>query len=353
MNFADLKASFYKRYSRSENFLYFAANGFLCTLLGHSNMSITPSLTCTLSMRVKMFARRIDGNIVSIEDTSGRKLFSYTLNTPPELFRGKERTLANHLRELSKQGIRGAQVLYDSSIPNFLPFDKPFAVTLTDLLMTINHKETDMYSVAELSACGHDITPYLCITAYNSGYCTLISTGRPKNLPLPVTGYKILSAHCLKKEKDRTTEIKYGFRKICSKYPHIMSAAEITPDMLENTAGEIKDKTALKYMRHLTGENIRIQKAAKALERCDVKGLFEEMNNSERSLELYWNIDKDKLYLVRLCQNLDGVHAVRIWENGIAAFVENDMVDYAANMVVKGFENHAGYKPSVCISDPF
>lgn len=352
MNLTDLKSSFYKRYSQSENFLYFASNGLLCTLLGHSNIYLTPSITCTLSMRVKMFARKIDGNIIRIEDTSGLKLFSYTLNTPPNLFHGKERTLANHLKSLTKYGIKGAEILYDCSIPDFISPDEPFAVTLTDLLMTVSKKEHDILTTARESACENDITPYLGITAYQSGYCTLLSTGRPKNLPLPLTGYKILSAHCMKDENCHINEIKYAFRKVSRTFPHVMSVSEITEDMLKSCETEIKDKTALRYMYHLVTENKRIQNASNALKRCDVKTLFNEMNYSQCSMETYWDLGREKVYLVRLSQNLDGVKAVRAWKNGIVAIIEDDFVDYAASMIVNGFESRIGYKPSVCISEP-
>ena len=71
MNLPELKEDFYKRYSSSDNYLHFTSNGILCTLLGHCGIGNAPSLTCTLSMRVRMFARSLDGNMIKIKHADG------------------------------------------------------------------------------------------------------------------------------------------------------------------------------------------------------------------------------------------------------------------------------------------
>ena len=70
MNFLTLKEDFYKRYETSGKFLHYTSYGALCTLLGHTDIPTAPSLCCTLSMRVEMFARKTGGKYVKIENTT-------------------------------------------------------------------------------------------------------------------------------------------------------------------------------------------------------------------------------------------------------------------------------------------
>ena len=67
MNFLTIKEDFYKRYETSGKFLHYTSYGALCTLLGHTDIPTAPSLCCTLSMRVEMFARKSGGNYVKNE----------------------------------------------------------------------------------------------------------------------------------------------------------------------------------------------------------------------------------------------------------------------------------------------
>ena len=351
MNLPELKEDFYKRYSSSDNYLHFTSNGILCTLLGHCGIENAPSLTCTLSMRVRMFARALNGNMIKIQSSTENKCFVYIFGTPPELFRGADKETVNLIRMLDNHKIKGAQILYDSTIPEFLSKKEAFSVSLIQSLMKVSSIEADALETAALSACSRPAAPYLATTAAKSGYCTLLSSGIPKNYPLPLTGYKILSAHCTESERDRSVHIRTAFSSIRRMYPHISSITDITPKMFNSAKSAIKDKTALRYMYHLINETARIAAVTAALRRCDTRTLFREMNNSQKSMERFWDIGSEHLFLAHCAERLDGVAAVRFWKNGIIVIIEEDKIDHAINMIRHEFESNIGYQPTFCVSE--
>lgn len=353
LNLSELKQDFYKRFNSSDNFLHFTANGLLCELLGHSDIAYAPSLTFTLSMRVQMFARRIGSKSVNLQEVSSAKAFSYSFPTPPELVRGKDAPAARLINRFMKYNPEGAQILYECSIPEFLPRKEVFFVTLAQSLFKINDIDADMLETAALSCGGSAVEPYLGIIASKKGCCTHISYGTPENLPLPFSGYKIVSAHCTEKDRDRSRQIKDIFNKICRGFPHTGSIADVTPDMFNAVSPYVRDKTALRYMYHLINENARIKSASAALKRCDIKSLFLEMKMSQKSLERFWNLGSENIFLARCCSHTEGVAAARSWKNGVMMIVEEDKIDHAVGMIRGSFENTVGYRPTFCISEPF
>ena len=164
-----------------------------------------------------MFARRLDGSMIKIQSTNSDRHFTYTPNMPPALLGGREREIAELIASLQGYGISGAQILYCSTLPAFIPNKTEFDTALTLSLMKVSGKDdtaaTDM--------------PYP-----KSGYCILTSGGRVRNYPLPLTGYKIITAYCpLKGKPSNRPENPY----------------------------------------HLAGERARIERSIHALDRCDIK----------------------------------------------------------------------------------
>lgn len=124
-------------------------------------------------------------------------------------------------------------------------------------------------------------------TFSKKGYCTLMNSGEPKNLPLPLSGYKILTAHCTEPLSNHSKHIKYAMSEIRRLYPHINSISDLTPEILSTAKSSFKNSKAAKYMYHLSTENTRINTVSAALKRCDIKTLFREINNSEQSMERF------------------------------------------------------------------
>lgn len=353
MNLPELKKDFYHRFNSSDNFLHFTANGLLCALLGYTDIEYAPSLTFTLSMRIQMFSRKMGGGLINIEESSTNKCFSYHLGTPSKLFRGKEKFIAELVESLNIYNQNGTDILYDCSIPDFLPRKEVFSVALAQSLFKVNNIEYDTTDIAAACASLCDVTPLIGILSSQKGYCSHISSGKPQKLPLPLSGYKIISAHCTEKDGDRSKYIKYAFDKINRIYPHVMSISDITPEIFNGAKNTIKDKTALRYMYHLTNENIRIKSASDALKRCNIKMLFAEMKSSQKSMERFWDIGNEHITLAKCCENVEGIVAFRSWLNGIIAITEEDKIDYVIDMIRHEFENNIGYHPTFCVSDAF
>lgn len=353
MNKTEIKSDFYQRYSASDNFLHFTANGLLCTLLGHIDIEGAPSLNCGLSMRVQMFACRLGGRIINLQNTQSDKCLSYNFGTNPALFPSDRIADIELLGMLEKQNIEGMNILYDSTIPPFLSDRVTFNTTLTESALKVSGIEKDKLSIAALSSCGRNTAPFLGTLYSEKGYCTLLSNSIPKNYPLPLSGYKILSAHCTEKEVSHTKAVKSAFASIHKLYPNIMTVSDITPEMFNSAKSTIKDKKSIRYIYHLINENQRIQTAIAALSRCNIKVLFHEMNNSEESMERFYDIGSEHKFLARCARRLEGSEAVRCWENGIIVIARDENIDHISGMIATEFESNIGYKPTFCVSDIF
>ena len=98
-------------------------------------------------------------------------------------------------------------------------------------------------------------------------------------------------------------------------------------------------------------------KHSASLQSCGVSSprrfLLREINNSEQSMERFWDIGTEHKFLANTARNTDGIAAARCQDKGIWAIVEEDKVDYAINMIKSDFENIIGYKPTFCVCDTF
>ncbi len=353
MNLPELKNDFYKRLGPSDNFLHFMSNGLLCSLLGHDDIDAAPFIGCTLSMGVKMFARKLGGKMIMIQDNDQSNAISYKYGAGTAQYAGTAKDIAELIQRLEIKNIKGAEILFDCSIPDFLPRKETLFLTLTQAVFTVSNIEADSLETAYMASGGQNIMQHLGIIYSRKGYCTLLSGNTPKNLPLPMSGYKILTAHCTEREIDRSRDINYALEHIRRMYPHIGSIADITPEILQNAKDSIKNKTSAKYLYHLATENERLMAASRALKRCNIRGLFTQMNLSQQSMERFWDLGHEHTFLARCSKNVDGIEAVRCWKNGIITIVRDDKIDNAINMIKLAFETNIGYQPTFCVCDIF
>lgn len=351
MNFPELKQNFYKRYEQSSSFLHYVSQGALCPLLGYVDIPYAPSVTCALSMRMQMFARLIGGDAIKIENAASDAFFTYRQGEPAGILRGNDSISADIINSLSMYNIRGAEILYSSTLPDFMQSSELFAVALTEAIKKANNIECGILETAAICAQGKNINPYLAMLSARGGYCTMVSSGEPQKLPLPFSGYKIISVFTTEKQRDkeRIKHIEYAMSKITRLYPHVGSIGDVTCEMVDRA--QIRDKTAEAYMYHLAEENIRIQAAQNALKRCMTKTLFEQINLSQESMEKYWNTGSEHLSAVQCAKGLDGVEAVRDGgDRGVIVIADNDSVNYVTDMIKQDFETNIGYQPTFCIS---
>jgi hypothetical protein len=344
LNLAELKQDFYKRYSTSEHFLTYSRAGLLCSLLGDISIKRCPALTCALSMRVQVYGRRIDGDVIKLQSTKSNTCihFHHGSRLP-----SRHQALFEMIDKLYNYGVRGAELIFDSSVPDFFNFGKELKIAVFNTL-------TKLYDVAppiEICANG-DTAPYHAIFEAKKGYC--VKMPEKNRLPLPLSGYKIIAVQSEKSDKTpRTKHIQKAFNSLKQIYPHIHSFADVSPELLESAKSAVKDKTALNYTRHIADDCRRIKSASEGLTACNPRALFDEMNLSEQSIEKLWCPERQHVFLARKAIETDGVMCARIWKNGIIGIVREDSVDYALDEIIYDFENIAGYKPHICIADTF
>lgn len=344
MDLIELKQDFYKRFNTSGNFLTYSRAGLLCSLLGDISIKRCPALTCSLSMRVQAYGRRIDGDVIKLQTTKSNTCIVFH---PGGRLPSQHRDLFEMIDRMYNYGVRGAELIFDSSVPDFFSFGKELKIAVFNTLSKI-------YGVTPpVDICGNDNpAPYQAIAEAKKGYCISIPGNR--SLPLPLTGYKLMAVQCEKIDKvPRGKYIEKGFNNLKRIYPHIRSFSDISPELLEYSRKAVRDKTALNYMRHMADENERIKYAAEGLKKCDINALAVQMNLSEESMEKLWTPEKEYVFLARKALSTVGILCARIWKNGIIAIVNEDEIDYASEAIAYDFENIAGYKPYICIADSF
>ncbi len=300
-----------------------------------------------------MLARTLADASIRIEDAASDKYFSYIPGTPTGILRGDDRFAAELIDSMRAYKLKGAEILYESSVPDFIPRKETFACALVRSLDKLNSLELDTLAAAEICAMGKNPNPYISMLESRKGYAVLTGGTAPKRLPLPLSGYKIISAYCTGRARgvERDKRIKSAMRSIERIYPHVGSIADVTREMADNA--RIKDKSALKYMYHLADENKRLKETEAALKRCDIKTLFYNMNMSQKSMEKYWDTDSEYISLARIAASVEGAMASRCGDSGVVIIAEEDKVNYIMGIVGNEFEVNIGYKPTFCISDPF
>lgn len=343
MNLTDLKQDFYKRFSSSNNFLSYSRAGLLCPLLGDASIARCAALTCSLSMKVQVYGRKLESDIIKLQNTKNNVciVFRYGSQLPSQ-----HTGLFEMLEKLHGYGAHGAELFFDCSVPGFFEFERELKTAVFGVMTSICNLD------APISVCGGYRPFYSAVFNARKGYCTVVPEFR--ELPLPMTGYKFLILQTPGKDKlPRAKYLGKAYERLKRIYPHIHSFADISPDRLEYSKNAVRDKVALNLARHIVDENDRIKAAASGLEKCSLSRLTEQMNLSEESIEKLWKPEKQHVILARSAAAADGVKCAKIWKNGIITIVNEDGIDDITNKIIIDFERAAGYRPYVCIAESF
>lgn len=342
LNLTELKQDFYKRFRPSGDFLTYSRTGLLCPLLGVTSVKRAPSLTCSLSMKVQVYGRKLAGDMIKLQSTKNNLcvVYRYGSRLPSQ-----HTELFEMLERLRAYGAFGAELFFDSSVPPFFDYERELKAAVFRVMSNIYNLDVPV------SICGEDKPLCSAILKAKKGYCITIPDGR--QLPLPLTGLKPLAVQTNiadKTPREKCIEKAYGRLKRI--YPHIHSFSDISPDKLEYARNAIRDKTALNYVRHIVDENDRIEAAAGGLERCSISVLAEQINLSEESIEKLWNPARDHVFLTHRAMSA-GALCARVWENGIIAIVKENEVDDIISRLTFDFETTVGQKPYICVADSF
>ncbi len=347
MNLTELKTDFYRRYSESASYLCFFRSGLLCSLLGDVDIPKSRSLNCSLSMCVQVCGRAVGGDIIKLEDSDSNNCRSHHLLSP---FPAKNRTL-QAISRLAPMGISGAELLACSSIPDFFDSEREYRAAVVGAVLKINDMECE--NLPELCAGGENPSAYASLFANKKGWCTDTSGVTAERVPLPLTGFKLLSVQGRKKARSRSAEAAALLESVRAVYPHITSFSEVTREQVEVLRRFIKDKVQFMRLMHIVDENDRIDAAVEGLKRYGTDALFKVINASQQSLKRLWGLNREQLFMADKIMEYTGVKCARAWKNGIIAVVEEDRADRVIRALQFDYENKMGYTPFFCIADTF
>lgn len=350
MNINEIKRVFYQRYDTSKDFLHYTFTGSLCPLLGYREYINAPFLSCSLSMGIGMFARRQGSNIITLQNTVSDRHFIYEKTMPYTIFKGGERDIAKLLKIMSVY-CDGAQILFKSDIPSFMPQKTEFRTALTHSLLKVSGVDFPSYEKAYLAAMKEPIAPYLALSYAKSGYGILFDSYIPYALPLPMKGYKVIIVYTRRDDTSREDRIYSAMEKIQKHFGSNVTLSSLNLSHAYYVQQHFRDRKTIGYIHHLAGENSRMQSVARGLKKSDISSLFRAMNASQTSIARYWDVRKDHSYICLTARRTDGVRAARQSQKGAVIIAETGKVDYVINTLRREFEYNMGYKPVICVCD--
>lgn len=347
MNRTELKNDFYKRFSSSPQSLVFSKTGLLCTLLGHSEIKYSEFLSCTLSMCVQAMGRRLDGGTVKLENTKVGVCTVFRLND----LMSEKKSLYDIMLKFSSIPPFGAELLYDSTIPQcFYPHDA-IRITVLNTLLKLASAEQSIENKALICAGGGNPAPYAAMLASKKGWCNSTLGTQSETLPFPLTGYKLLAVQTsARRSGHRAAAVENGFKTLRLIYPHIVSMNDLTFDMLDYAKSHIKH-SEMNYIRHIVSENERIKSAKTFLKGCRIREFADVVNSSQRSIERLWGCTIEQVFLADTIMQTGYCLCARQWENGIIAIVQEESIDHIINIMRRAFSSNYGFEPDFCVAD--
>lgn len=348
MNATELKTHFYKRFAGEHGRVVMSEAGLSSSLLGYICTDRMPSISCAMSMSVRIIARKIGSRAVTVTSTSTDMCRAYSIDTSDE--RDRISSFLYHAREF---GINGAQLLCDNNIPYCFDPHTAYTAAAAKALFELSKKGKPRNEIcAMLCARKNEINKYLSVFSSKKGYAVYTREGAARTLPLPMTGYKFLLINV----KDvsapvsvRTIEKAYNMLR--ELYPHISSFADVTPEMLDIAAPRLKSHEVRTCARHMSNECHRVRRGVRALTRCNLREFGEIMNESCMAQKRLCAYNDARVFLADELLTTEGIAGTRMCENGVLAIVSEDICDSVIRNLRFSYETEFGYPPVFCVAD--
>lgn len=346
MNDTQLQQDFYKRYGISKNRVSFSKTGLLCNLIGDSQIKDFPFISCTLSMCIRTMGRRLDNKLVRLENTQTGTYDIYRLDELPN--KGNE--INKILKKFTSYTTFGAEILYDSTIPESFNNETAFNITLVNSLMKTIPKELNIRQKASFFGSEY-FSEYVALLNSKKGWCTLVQGSRCEQLPFPLTGYKILMIRTrLKNSPQKSIDIKKETDAIKRIYPHVVSVNDITEEMLSNPALKLNN-SELNRIRFLVLEREFVSIAKACLKACNTEKFADIMNRSEDCFRQLCANDEKARFTVDVLRDVGECICAKQQRDAVIAIVKEKSADNTVNLLRYSFSAAFGYEPSVCICD--
>lgn len=152
----------------------------------------------------------------------------------------------------------------------------------------------------------------------------------------------------------RRQECSEAVRLLSSVLPGIRALRDVTPQDLQRHAG-LLPPVILQRVRHVVGEDARVQDAAAALQRLDFHKFGSLMNESHRSLRDDYQVSCRELDIaVELAADAPGVFGARMTGGGFGGctinLVASESVQDFKRHVSQGYERKTGIAPQIFVS---
>jgi galactokinase len=153
----------------------------------------------------------------------------------------------------------------------------------------------------------------------------------------------------------RRAQCEAGVRVLAREKPQVRALRDVTMDDLERKRPELGE-VVYRRCRHVVTENARVQQAADALERCDLREFGRLMGESHRSLRDDYEVSCTELdVLVELAGKLDGVYGARMTGGGFGGctinLLEKEKVEEFRRSLSAGFQQATGRAAKIYVSE--
>lgn len=341
MNTVELQLDFYRRFNDAASYLTISQSGLLCSLLGHAALNGSRSLNCTLSMGVRAALRRLDSGTIKVENTQHNTCAIYDIRNA---FTGNSRQEAKIRQIFNKTGFNGAEVLYDTDIPKGYNYEPSLRCAVLKGLYTINNSDLpDARDAAYLCGNGKNLMYYTSLFSSKPGWCSYIDTNKSGHLPLPLGSMYIILARGRKRGNTLAkNNIKREFEALKRIHPIVFTYSDIDEYMT--------DSDNFRYLKHIAGENKRIEQACKELRYCQISKFAEIVNESQKSIERHLHPSDEQTALAHYFRECSGCLCARAWENSVYAIVESKLADYIIKKIRDSFTDKFGYPPQLAVT---
>lgn len=347
MNSTELKSHFYKRFSGEHGRMVVSRSGLPCSLLGYINTDHINAISLSLSMQIRLIARLVGSRSVTITSTSTDMRRIYRIDNSD----GRDRISA-FLMRANAYKLKGCEILHDSTIPNFYDPHIAYTAAVANAIFDVSDiKIPSSDTMAYLCAEKNETNAYLTVFSYKKGYGVYIDKGTAKNIPLPMTGYKLILSSVKEKYTILTEKsIDKAFMTLRELFPHISSFSDLDDEMLLSASNRFNSHRMQMLSRHLKSESRRVRTGDTALSACNTEKLGEIMKESFLSQKHLCDYNDTRVFLGDKFLSQIGVIGARICEYGIIAIVEEEKCDDVIRDVRFDYEREFGYPPVFCVT---
>ncbi len=152
----------------------------------------------------------------------------------------------------------------------------------------------------------------------------------------------------------RRRECEQGVALLRQNYPEVKALRDVTPEMLHDNEA-LLPPVVFRRCRHVVGENVRVESAAKALRNSDLALFGKLMCESHESLRRDYEVSCEELdTMVEIASQMPGVAGARMTGGGFGGctinLVANAHVEHFRSNVAEMYKQKTGIIPQIYVT---